>query len=71
MKEQEVSEIIKCFKDSGMPDVKFTCILVTKRTNTKFFRGNENPHSGKNPSHLLLCFYPLTLLTQERWWILW
>ena len=46
MKEQEVSEIIKCFQESGMPDVKFTCVLVTKRVNTKFFRGNENPHSG-------------------------
>ena len=62
VKEQEVAELLKVFHESGMPDVKFTCVLVSKRINTKFFRGNDNPHSGKNASSLLFCFYPLILL---------
>ena len=57
-----MAELLKVFNETGMSDVKFTCVLVSKRINTKFFRGNDNPHSGKNLSYLLFCFYPLTLL---------
>ena len=47
--EHEVAAIEKCFKDSGMAEVKFTYVIVNKRINTRFFTGNGkpgNPHSG-------------------------
>ena len=47
MKEFEVSEIQKCFKEAGMDEVKLTFVIVSKRINTKFFKGLENPLSGK------------------------
>ena len=59
MKEMEVGEILKCFKEAGMPEAKFTCVVVTKRINTKFFKGTENPLSGKNLIHLY--FYSSTV----------
>ena len=64
-----MAEIKKCFTAAGMPEVKFTFIIVSKRINTKFFKGQENPQSGKNS------YYPLLLLLsdhrQERWWTVW
>ena len=53
-----MAEIKKCFTAAGMPEVKFTFIIVSKRINTKFFKGPENPLSGKN----LLVFSSFLLL---------
>jgi len=46
VKQHEVEAIEKVFEQAGMKDVKFAFIIVSKRIKTKFFRGDENPHSG-------------------------
>ena len=47
MKELEVKEMKKCLEEAGLLDVKLTYVIVSKRINTKLFRGNDNPLSGK------------------------
>ena len=63
-----MAEIKKIFKEFGMEEVKLTFVIVSKRINTKFFKGPENPLSGKT----LLVFSSVLLLLsadpQERWW---
>ena len=70
VKELEVAEIQRCFKEAGLTEVKLTFIIVSKRINTKFFKGPENPLSGK----ILLVSSSLLLLlsdhSQERSWTL-
>ena len=53
-----MAEIKNCLKDAGMTEVKLTFVIVSKRINTKFFKGPENPLSGKN----LLVFSSVLLL---------
>ena len=57
-----MAEILKCFNEAGIPEVKFTCVLVSKRINTKFFRGLENPHSGKISYYCSVLFNGLIIL---------
>ena len=47
VKELEVHEIKKCLKEAGLDDAKLTYVIVSKRISTKFFKGNDNPLSGK------------------------
>ena len=50
-----MAEIKKIFKEAGMTDAKLTFVIVSKRIKTKFFNGNENSLSGKNPVVIILC----------------
>ena len=46
VRDQELAAIEKVFETFGMKEVKFAFIIVSKRIKTKFFRDQENPHSG-------------------------
>ena len=65
-----MAEIKKIFKEFGMEEVKLTFVIVSKRINTKFFKGLENPLSGK--ICVVFSSVPFPLFDpQERSWTVW